>query len=261
MADPQTPPQTQQTSGTPNIPAATPAAPERPEWLPEKFKSAEDFAKSYAELEAKLGQQPPAPGSAEAAQAAADAVAPKPETQPQRTTVDTVLQKAGLSQAELTQEYAENQGVLTDDTYTKLEEAGYSREIVDQYLDGQKARAAQERADVFKEIKSGGSDWDKVAQWLGDNTAQADIDSFNALMNGTDTNAKRIAIRDAYARYADANGSEGNLLQGQGTPGGADTYSHYDEFRLDMRNPEYSKNAAFRNKVMAKYARSKSIQV
>ena len=28
----------------------------RPEWLPEKFKNAEDMAKAYGELESKLGQ-------------------------------------------------------------------------------------------------------------------------------------------------------------------------------------------------------------
>tara|TARA_B100000029_G_scaffold117531_2_gene110739 strand:- start:7406 stop:8191 length:786 start_codon:yes stop_codon:yes gene_type:complete len=33
----------------------------RPEWLPEKFKSPEDFAKSYTELEKKIGAQAKAP--------------------------------------------------------------------------------------------------------------------------------------------------------------------------------------------------------
>ena len=31
----------------------------RPEWLPEKFKSPEDMAKAYAELEGKLGGNKP----------------------------------------------------------------------------------------------------------------------------------------------------------------------------------------------------------
>ena len=30
---------------------------ERPDWLPEKFKNAEDMAKAYGELESKLGSQ------------------------------------------------------------------------------------------------------------------------------------------------------------------------------------------------------------
>jgi len=33
------------------------SAPERPEWLPEKFKSPEDLAKSYTELQSKLGSK------------------------------------------------------------------------------------------------------------------------------------------------------------------------------------------------------------
>ena len=31
---------------------------DRPEWLPEKFKSPEDMSKAYSELEKKLGQSP-----------------------------------------------------------------------------------------------------------------------------------------------------------------------------------------------------------
>jgi len=33
----------------------TAEAPPRPEWLPEKFKTPEDLAKSYSELQSKLG--------------------------------------------------------------------------------------------------------------------------------------------------------------------------------------------------------------
>lgn len=35
--------------------AEAPPAPERPEWLPEKYKTGEDLAKAYKELESKLG--------------------------------------------------------------------------------------------------------------------------------------------------------------------------------------------------------------
>jgi hypothetical protein len=40
----------------PTAPATPPAAdPNRPAYLPEKFKTAEDLAKAYVELEKKLG--------------------------------------------------------------------------------------------------------------------------------------------------------------------------------------------------------------
>lgn len=41
----------------PADPPADPPAGDRPEWLPEKFKTAEDLAKSYGELESKLGKK------------------------------------------------------------------------------------------------------------------------------------------------------------------------------------------------------------
>ena len=40
--------------------------PERPEWLPEKFKSVEDMAKAYSALEGKLGSNSEAEAQQEA---------------------------------------------------------------------------------------------------------------------------------------------------------------------------------------------------
>ena len=48
-----------------HIDEATPGVGDRPEWLPEKFKSAQAMAKSYGELEKKLGSSPSAPESYE----------------------------------------------------------------------------------------------------------------------------------------------------------------------------------------------------
>lgn len=44
-------------SAEPTEAVQTEAAVERPEWLPEKFKSAEDLANAYSSLEGKLGQK------------------------------------------------------------------------------------------------------------------------------------------------------------------------------------------------------------
>ena len=44
-------------SAEPTEAVQTETAVERPEWLPEKFKSAEDLANAYSSLEGKLGQQ------------------------------------------------------------------------------------------------------------------------------------------------------------------------------------------------------------
>lgn len=64
----QAPAETTQTENTTNLlgetaeqQTKTEAGTDRPEWLPEKFKTPEDFAKSYGELEKKLGSVPKAP--------------------------------------------------------------------------------------------------------------------------------------------------------------------------------------------------------
>lgn len=50
------------TNQTVNTDAVTTETTEgRPEWLPEKFKTGEDFVKSYTELEKKIGDKPTAP--------------------------------------------------------------------------------------------------------------------------------------------------------------------------------------------------------
>ena len=41
---------------TVEAPAAETVVTDRPEWLPEKFKSAEDMATAYSSLESKLGK-------------------------------------------------------------------------------------------------------------------------------------------------------------------------------------------------------------
>lgn len=47
------------TETTPATETAPTTDEQRPEWLPEKFKTAEDFAKSYSELEKKIQQKQP----------------------------------------------------------------------------------------------------------------------------------------------------------------------------------------------------------
>jgi len=226
-------------------------APSRPEWLPEKFETPEAFAEAYSQLESKLGTPSDAPDPA-------DAVNPPEEEAPAQITVDTVLEQAGLDRDAMVQEYQENGGSLTDATLAKLEAAGYNRDFVGSYLEGEKAKAQREFTEVFKDTPTGGEDWaDKVAPWLSQNLNDQERTAFNDLMNSDSTEAKRIAIRDAYAKYSQANGSEGNLISG--TPaggGGKNSYSHHDEFRQDVASEQYAKSAAFRNQVARKRANS-----
>ena len=80
----------------------------KPEGLPEKFNSVEDLAKSYAELEAKLGTNKEQPVKEET---------PVQETQKGELDIaENVVENAGLDMNSLADEYAEN-GKLNDESY------------------------------------------------------------------------------------------------------------------------------------------------
>ena len=82
---------------------------ERPEGLPEKFNSVEDMAKSYQELESKLGQPKAEESTAE----------PKADEN-NLEIAEKATQAAGLDMGALNAEYAEN-GELAQESYDALE--------------------------------------------------------------------------------------------------------------------------------------------
>ena len=85
---------------------------ERPEWLPEKFESAEDMAKSYAELEKRMGA-----GAEEVEEV---------QQQEEETNDDNNQEAGNYNEAvvEASQEFFANDGQLSEETYKKLEEVG-----------------------------------------------------------------------------------------------------------------------------------------
>ena len=91
---------------------------ERPEWLPEKFKSPEDMAKSYSELEKKLSQ--PTDSEPEQAEAAETEASPAPQFD------------------KFAEEFAQS-GELSADSFTELEGMGYPRDMVETYIQGLQA--------------------------------------------------------------------------------------------------------------------------
>ena len=75
---------------------------DRPEWLPEKFKSPEDMSKAYSELEKKLGQSPEE-GTEESEQ-----VEEKAEDKEEQSEENT--SEAYQAVAEASKEFFENDG-------------------------------------------------------------------------------------------------------------------------------------------------------
>lgn len=230
----------------PDAPAKPEATPERPAWLPEKFKTAEDMVKSYTELEKKLGSQPAPEEQDEKTETAPGLEVPKQQEQAPARIQD-------LSEYEA--EFAKS-GKLSDESYSKLDKAGYSKAVVDNYIAGQMARADQMKAEVFNSV--GGQDnYSKLMQWAAQGLSAAEQNAYNKAVASGDLSSAKLAAAGLMAKYQQTYGRDPNLTGGRAAPAGAEPYSAWAEVSRDMAKREYKESPAFRQKVQDRLAASK----
>ena len=216
-------------------------APERPAGLPEKFNSWEDMAASYAELERKLssGQQSEAPaaGNDSDLEEARD-----------------VVTAAGVDFDALSEEFLAS-GSLSEDSYTALSAKGFTREIVDSYIEGQQAKADLFRAEALLTV--GGEDaYNDMADWAAKNLSKTELEAFNAQVDSGNLTAAKMAIAGLKARFDQANGEEPDLLLGDTAGNSTEVFRSTAELTAAMRDPRYKKDAAYREDVRRKIAKS-----
>lgn len=215
---------------------------DRPQWLPEKFKSPEDMAKAYSELEAKLGQAKPA-----------DPPAADPAADPEAALADK-----GLNLQDFSAEFAQK-GELSAESYEKLGKAGYSRQIVDQYIDGQRAVAARFEADIMTEV-GGAEKYSEITTWAKANLTPQEIAAYNTAVSSGNADQAKLAALGLGAKFEKANGSDPQrLLGGQSAGSTGDVFESMAQVTAAMKDPQYKADPAFRAKVQAKLARSNVI--
>jgi hypothetical protein len=213
--------------------------PERPEWLPEKFKTPEDMAKAYAELEKAKSK-----GEA-------------PDDKDTDATAEKAVDEAGLDMDALSKEYAES-GELSKGSLEALAKVGITEDMVQSYITGQEAQAAAAQKELLEPIGGDIEAYNELTAWAGDNLSDAEVDEFNSVLETGNPSAVKMAIRDLSAKYEGVNGTEpGRQLSGKPNISGAAVYESTADLMKDMQNPEYAKNPAFRAKVEAKLGRSK----
>ena len=216
---------------------------ERPDWLPQKFKSAEDMAKAYSALESKLGQ-----GNQEQEQEEVEATGEETASD-----VAELLDDKGLDFDVFQQEYNETGG-LSDDAYAALDEAGFPRSVVDTWIQGQNALASQVTGEMY-DIVGGQEDYNNMVSWAADTLPDSEIDAFNATMETQDPNMIRLAIQGLNARYRSE--AEPTLLQGgSGAVSSGGRFESNAELTAAMSDPRYSKDPAYRQQVADKLAKS-----
>lgn len=215
----------------------------RPEWLPEKFKSPEDLAKAYSELERRQSQQPQ-------------------QTQPQPTETEQARQtveQANLDFDALSDEWAQT-GELAPESYDRLEQAGIPRQLVDSYIEGQQQIVEQSQTRVYDSV--GGEDaYKAMIDWAGDNLSESEIDAYNTAVNNRDFAAVELAVNGLKARYASTEGQEpSRIVSGGVANNSGGVYRSLAELMTDMQSPKYKEDGAFRADVAQKLDRSNILE-
>jgi len=219
-----------------DLPSDSDGQADRPDWLPEKFSSPEEMAKSYASLEAKMS-------------------APETEEAPTTDEAQEALSDVGLDFDALSNEYYA-EGGLSDAAYETLAKAGIPESIVNQYISATEQAQEASRAEVMDSV-GGEEEYNSMLDWASDNLSDAEIDSFNSAVASQDYNTINLAVKGLSAMRGNSTGMEPkrNLSGAVGGDAGGQ-YNSVQEMMADMNDPRYGKDSAFRSKVESKLSRS-----
>ncbi len=228
------------------------AAEDRPSWLPAKFKTVEEYVTYNEGLEAKLAKPDDAAEEPQGAQA----------TPEERAAAEEATKKAGLDLGTVSQEWAANGG-LTEDTYTKLDAAGYPREMVDIYIEGLTNRT-NATANQAYELVGGQESYGEMIDWAIENLSAEDQAAFDDAVNSNNPRKALLAIKGLKSDWEAALMAEmedgSQEPESPVSPKGAtatNAYASLDDYMEDLNDPRYDTNETFRASVMAKLSRSK----
>ena len=232
------------------------AASGRPAWLPEKFKTAEDMAASYKELEAKQsGKQTEAPAPVTPATVPSAAPANPLEVPVVAVDAAAVVQKAGLDMTALNAEFAAA-GTLSDESYEKLNAVGFDKAVVDNYVAGQHALVQQFQNDVMSATPGGSEKYGEMIEWAKVNMTEAQIATYNTAVSTGNKDQAKLAVAGLGASFTAAVGSEPRLQGGRTTGASADVFESMAQMKSAMSDPRYKADPAYRSAVATKLGRS-----
>jgi hypothetical protein len=242
-----------------------PKAEDRPTWLPDQFKSAEDLAKSYAELQAELTRSKQELAGLKKPE---ETTPPATTEKPKDEQVADQLKAQGIDVDGASKRFWETK-TISDADATMLSEglvkaglaadANVAKGILQQFAEGQLARVENHRASIAQ--KMGGEQGMKsLVAWGNTNPEGAAlINEYNKVLDSGNFAGASAAFDKVQAAYTAANGREPSTRISGGTGpeviGGV--YQSQAEMIRDMQNPLYKTDEAFRAKVVAKLSRSR----
>ncbi len=203
---------------------------DRPEWLPEKFKNAEDMANAYSELEKKMGAGANNEQEQEEVQQEEEqSTDEQDDTQEEDSNTNDVI-------VEASKEFFENDGVISEETYKNLAEAGLPKELVDSYAAGQQALQQSEEGSI-KSVADG--NWDQMAEWAANNLSPEEVNTFDDIVQNGSVEQAKLATKGLYAQFKAENGVSPKLVQGAVNGSSTMPFKSNQELARAMSDPRY----------------------
>lgn len=243
---------------------------ERPDWLPEQFATVADFVKSSNETRAALtrtqqelaaikkGEQPKQPDAA-APDAAAQPADDKAKSQDDAA--QQIVAKSGLDVSQWQTEFYQT-GDVAPAGREKIAEGlkgvlgENARQIVDDYIEGQKVRRSNYENQLF-EVAGGKDQYAEMIQWAGASLKPAEVNAFNKAIDSGDLTSASLAIKGLRAQFETERGSNPQLLTGDNSIGSVNAgFSSSFEMTQAMSDKRYGKDPIYTKQVEQRAMRS-----
>ena len=224
-----------------------------------KYEAVQDLEKGYEELQKKLGSQDE--GDKPEVSESEEQSEPGKATEIYGEYIGSRLDEAGVDYQGMNTRWQET-GQLTEEDYTSLEGAGFTKDMVEAYLDGVQYRAAQDSELAAKEVTAikqefgGEKVYDEMLTWAAGNLDQGEIDAFNDMHKPSNPHQIRIAVAGLQAAYMNNAPREPQLVGGRTARADTTKYESAAQVVAAMNDERYATDSAYRKQVQEKLSRS-----
>ena len=224
-----------------------------------KYESVEELEKGYLELQKKNSSQEE---TTEEVSDSTEETTPTNASEIYGEYIGSRLDEAGVDYQGMNTKWQET-GKLDDDDYKALEGAGFSKDMVEAYLDGVQYRAEQDSQLAAKEVAAiknefGGEQvYNDMITWAAGNLDKGEVDAFNSMLKTSNPHQIRIAVAGIQAAYMNNAPREPKLVGGRAARADTTKFKSTAQVVAAMNDERYATDPAYRQEVQEKLSRSK----
>lgn len=214
---------------------------EQQQLLAGKYRNAEELERGYLELQSKLGDQ-------------------QGEPQPQQEQPVTVADKLAQAYQSYNSDKKFDVNNFEDISKEDLIKAFFENSEEVPEGDTNQPELSDGQVTEMQNRVGGPDQYKQMMEWAVQNFPQSEIKTFDSIIDSGDMTQIAMAVDAVAKRYYDANGIDGNLVQGRAAPNKSQSYRSQAELIADMNDPRYDNDPAYRNDIMNKLANSPNLE-